>query len=312
MLTIKLFEPNIDVRRAVPDGIIFSGYYQSSSPTEIQSVSNSGLFKITLHGNFTSSGALVTDYEMYRSGGTPLYSVSGLSEKYLGSFSTSTGGFGLTTVPNLANTVPGQPIRVVGSDGNDQVQPWSFNDLLFDGGNGTDTLKLRDTKSSHSIQREGDTITIKGPGGLGLIYKTTGVERIEFTDSAIAYDTAGNGGEAYRLYQAAFNRTPDKAGLGFQMKALDNGATLKQVAQNFLNSPEFQSAYGTNLADSQFVTQLYQNVLHRSPDASGLDFQIKALWSGTDRAQLLVNFSESPENQAALIGVIQDGMAYTI
>ena len=34
--------------------------------------------------------------------------------------------------------------------------------------------------------------------------------------------------------------------------------------------------------------------------------------NGFTRADVLVGFSESPENQAALIGVTQDGMSYLL
>ncbi len=193
-----------------------------------------------------------------------------------------------------------------GNNFDNVLQSYKGNDYM-DGKAGTDTAVLSGTRSQYSILNGASLLTF-GPDGSDTMVN---VERLMFDDVCLAFDTQGAAGQAYRLYQAAFNRTPDKAGFGYQMQALDKGATLKQVAQNFLNSPEFRITYGANLDDSNFVTQLYQNVLHRPPDTGGLDFQIKALASGTDRAQLLVNFSESPENQAALIGVIQDGMAYT-
>lgn len=179
------------------------------------------------------------------------------------------------------------------------------------GGSKTDIAVFVGTQSSFTVSREGAALKVvdsTGKEGSGTLYD---VERIKFGDVAKAYDTDGNAGQAYRLYQAAFNRTPDQGGLGYQMKALDDGLSLVQVAQNFINSPEFSAAYGS-LNTTQFVTQLYQNVLHRAPDAGGLAYHTGNLDSGTNtRAQVLVGFSESPENQAALIGVIQNGMAYT-
>ncbi len=140
----------------------------------------------------------------------------------------------------------------------------------------------------------------------------TGIERLQFADGYMAMDTSGNGGQAYRLYQAAFDRTPDAGGLGFQMRELDTGRALAQVAQNFINSPEFNARYG-QLDNAAFVAQLYANVLDRAPDASGLAFHVGNLATGANtRANVLVGFSESPENQAALIGVIQAGMFYTL
>ena len=88
------------------------------------------------------------------------------------------------------------------------------------------------------------------------------------------------------------------------------GLSLTQVAQGFIDSPEFSAAYGS-LSNSDFVTQLYANVLHRAPDAAGLKFHVDLLNAGNiSRAQDLVGFSESTENQAALIGIIGNGFAY--
>lgn len=53
------------------------------------------------------------------------------------------------------------------------------------------------------------------------------VERIRFTDKVIALDIDGNAGEAYRLYKAAFDRTPDKEGLGSWIGQLDSQALDK-------------------------------------------------------------------------------------
>jgi len=146
-----------------------------------------------------------------------------------------------------------------------------------------------------------------GFGNFGVV--PTNVERIVADDWAVAYDLHGNAGLAYRLYQAAFDRQPDLPGLGFQINALDQGFALHDVAQNFLNSPEFQSLYGAHVSDEAYITALYGNVLHRAPDTGGYAYQLDALKT-YDRAQLLVNFSESPENQANVIGQIQAGILY--
>jgi hypothetical protein len=59
------------------------------------------------------------------------------------------------------------------------------------------------------------------------------------------------------------------------------------------------------------VDRFYTNVLHRAPDAAGADFWIKLMDAHTlTAADVLVQFSESPENQAALIGVTQNGIEY--
>ena len=155
--------------------------------------------------------------------------------------------------------------------------------------------------------RTGALLVSDGRDGTDSVY---GVERIRFADKSLAFDVDGNAGQAFRLYQAAFSRRPDEGGLGFQMNDLDQGVTLSQVAANFLASPEFQATYGS-LSDAAFVTRLYNNVLYRQPDAGGAAYHAARLESGVARGDILVGFSESPENKAALVGLIENGMVFT-
>ena len=89
--------------------------------------------------------------------------------------------------------------------------------------------------------------------------------------------------ETTRLYQAAFNRSPDSAGLAFWSGRLSQDATVDQVAQGFVDSPEFAASYGV-LNASGFVAQLYANVLHRAPDAAGQQGWLNTLTNGGTRA----------------------------
>lgn len=309
MITFKLYQPIPNLFLAPGSGQSY-GPYISASASEIQASGFGQGNKAIVKGTFGPTGSVVTSFDVYVAGAI-VYSASGVDIRYTGDLSKGT-GFSLPQIGHLnLFSIHQTPIRIIGSDGNDRIRPFMNEDLFAEGGSGTDTVQFWGLRQNHEIQRSGDSISVSAIGSYGEKYALTSVERIEFSDAAIAFDTAGNAGQAYRLYQAAFNRTPDQGGFTFQMKALDNGLSLKQVAQNFLASPEFQSTYGARLSDSQFVNQLYQNVLHRAPDSGGLAYQVSALSSGTDRAQLLVNFSESPENQAALIGVIQNGMTYT-
>ena len=66
------------------------------------------------------------------------------------------------------------------------------------------------------------------------------------------------------------------------------------IADGFLNSAEFQSKYGT-LDNADFITQIYENALHRAPEAAGAQFYEHLLDTGTSRAVVLVAIAESPE-----------------
>jgi hypothetical protein len=196
-----------------------------------------------------------------------------------------------------------------GTSGNDMLSVPASGNVTIDGASGIDTAVFGDVRANYAVTHNTDgsfTVTHGSAGTDTLV----NVERMQFIDEKVALDIGGDGGQAYRLYQAAFDRTPDMGGLGFWINSLDQGASLTQAASFFVVSPEFTGRYG-NLDNQQFATQLYENVLHRAPDASGLAFWQGQLDQGTmSRAQVLVGFSESPENQADVIGQIQDGFQY--
>ena len=217
------------------------------------------------------------------------------------------------SVDGLNNyTINMAPVAASGTDGADLLLG-QHNGAILHGGAGVDTVLYNDSDFFYRIVRNGDQATVTySLGSNGSSDTLVDVERLLFSYSAIALDIDGHGGQAYRLYQAAFGRTPDKAGLGYWIKALDNGSSLAQVAGEFVNSSEFLArSGGTASDDATFVSLLYNNVLHRAPDAGGQQYWLDALHHGATRADLLQSFSESAENQAALIGVIGNGFEYT-
>lgn len=115
--------------------------------------------------------------------------------------------------------------------------------------------------------------------------------------------------EATRLYQAAFNRSPDAGGLALWSGQLSQGIAVDQVARGFVGSAEFAATYGA-LDANAFVTQLYANVLHRTPDAPGLQSWLSALASGSSRAHVMTGFTDSNENRIATAGATHDAWVY--
>lgn len=139
------------------------------------------------------------------------------------------------------------------------------------------------------------------------------VERIAFEDGTLAFDDDGIAGQAYRIYQACFDRIPDAEGLGFWIKQLDAGnVTLTEAADFFIGSEEFAEVYGAPqaLADVHYLALLYANVLDRAPDTNGFGFWRNQQENGVTRADMLVYFSESTENVARVATAIDDGIWY--
>jgi hypothetical protein len=190
--------------------------------------------------------------------------------------------------------------NIVGSNG---------NQFIF-GSSTIDSVIFMSTIDNYVIDLGPNVITITSRSTFEGTDTLVDIERLIFSDGILAFDISGNAGQAYRLYQAAFARTPDTAGLKYQTNALDTALNLWQVAGNFIASPEFQGKYGSpsTVTDAQFVTLLYNNVLGRDPDQEGYDYHTTNLAAGVTRAQLLVQFSESPENQTNVLPVICEGI----
>jgi hypothetical protein len=206
--------------------------------------------------------------------------------------------------------VPSVPLppSVTGTSGNNVLAASAVGGLL-DGKEGVDTVVFGLQRSAYSLSNDGGAVSVVDAVH-GSTSRLANVERLQFSDENVALDITGNAGESYRLYQAAFNRTPDKAGLGFWIDVMDRGHALKEVAAGFIDSAEFRQLYGASPTDAQYVEALYANVLHRTPDAAGYDFWLHAMQLAP-RAEVLVNFSESAENQAQVIGAIQHGIEFT-
>ncbi len=178
------------------------------------------------------------------------------------------------------------------------------------GGSGIDTVNTGLASFNRAALSGSDDLrhlTLAGGGGQTFI----NVERLVFGAETIAFDVGGPAGQIYRIYQAAFDRTPDKAGLSFNLANYENkGFTLKDMANFFIVSPEFTKLYGANATDTAFVTAMYANVLDRAPDASGLSYYLERLGSGVwDRAHVLAGFSESPENISLVGTSIANGIS---
>ncbi|CAN7708790.1 DUF4214 domain-containing protein [Pseudoduganella sp. LjRoot289] len=203
-------------------------------------------------------------------------------------------------------------LNQVGTAGADTLSATAGINHL-DGGAGTDTVLYAGTRGGYTVAKTayGYTVAdVSGPGATDLLVNS---ERIKFADKSVAIDIDGLGGQAYRIYQAAFNRAPDLSGLGYWIAVMDEGVSLGGVAGRFMASAEFAGLYGsTTPGNDVLVTQLYSNVLHRTPDAGGYAYWMNILNTGLgSQATVLAEFSESAENKAQVIGAIQNGFEYT-
>ena len=207
-------------------------------------------------------------------------------------------------------------------------------------GSGFNTVILKGAHSSLAAangQPDSFSFNVDGSGLITLHDNNSGqsvtvsnAAFLIFNDAATTSDAAGNvdfssifylgnasQSEIVRLYTAALGRQPDLGGVEYYAHQLTAGFGFQQIAGEFMASPEFINRYGARASDTQFIDNLYANVLHRAPIASELAFYQAALsnaaagsivdstnpvmWS---RGQELVNFTNSPECQNDVSGFV--------
>lgn len=258
-------------------------------------------------GGETLSGTGDND-SIYGNGGNDhIYGGDGSDSLFSGEiFVAATGQYLVDTAGDMFFGEGGND-RITASAGNDILDGGAGNDIL-DGGAGWDSAVYAGTRASVTVAISDGSYTVtSASGGTDTLVN---VERIRFADIAVAYDYNGLAGEVYRLYQAAFDRTPDLPGMGFWLNAADNGVAVAAMAGAFASSAEFKQTYGENLSNAEFIALLYNNALNRNYEQEGMDFWMKAMNDGYTRAQLLNFFADSPENRAQVIGSIQGGIEY--
>lgn len=200
--------------------------------------------------------------------------------------------------------------RIDGGAGNDTISGGAGSDQL-NGGAGQDVAAYAGKFADYRLKigKDGSTVAdIRQALDIDIL---SGIERLKFDDVMVSLDIDGVAGQAYRLYQAAFNRTPDLGGLGYWIGRMEGGTSLLEVAAAFIGSSEFLSIYGAKPTNGDFLGKIYQNILHRAPDQAGFDYWLAAMDKGVSATDILAQFSQSQENVAALAGVLEAGIAYT-
>ena len=190
--------------------------------------------------------------------------------------------------------------NAVGGSGNDILIGNKYSNVL-NGASGKDTVKYLDNSNGYVINIQADKTTVTKGTDVDTLY---GIENVQFSDKTVSLDITGNAGMIYKLYQAGLNRTPDAYGLSYWLNSYENGFSMKNIANCFINSQEF-GVYG-NMTNRQFVDRLYLNVLDRVGEESGVNYWQNALdHNHISRDDLLVAFSQSSENHINVIGVLQ-------
>lgn len=196
--------------------------------------------------------------------------------------------FYLNDLDNLFDGGDGNDL-LFGFGGNDTLTGGADNDTLIGGDGDADVATYSGETSRYTVQinADGSTKVIDRSGADGTD-DILGIEKLDFLDrdfdlfkqTGISTLSAEDIDTFIELYIAYFNRAPDAEGLNFWGSAFAEGFSLEAIATLFLDQDETRATYPESATNLEFATQVYSNVLGRTPDAGGLTFWVGLLDEG--------------------------------
>jgi hypothetical protein len=202
---------------------------------------------------------------------------------------------------------------ISGASGNDSITGGHGDDAVT-GGSGIDVLVVASTRAASAVTiMDTSTLaaTVTGDGTDSI----TGVERIKYTDMALAIDINGNAGMTAKVVGALLGAAylQDRGVMGSMLHQADSGMTEQQLAAYVASTDLFASLAGSH-GNADFVTQVFEWVYLRAPTATELATYTQALDNGTStQGSLGATLAETNENlvNVDFVGLQSTGFAYT-
>lgn len=290
-----------------------AGFYELSNRLFIDGYAQHAT---TLNSVLSRNGAPGTDYfeQIYGATAITARNINASSGDYeifsSGEYYYPSDGDDLIVLPGRVQGVTagtGNDVVMIGT-GDSSVKDEAGSDIYVAHGTGN-SATFGDSWLFVTISKQDETITVSRYTGEND--QLVGFEKLHFNEGTVAFNEIS--AQGYRIYQAAFDRTPDLGGLGHWIRHLEERPQdLVWVAQQFIGSREFQDTYGTpdTVSNRDFVTLLYANVLDRTPDEGGFAAWNTNMQNGMSRQEVLAHFSESAENKQNVESAISDGIWY--
>ena len=198
--------------------------------------------------------------------------------------------------------------RLTGDAGNDRLTGSGGNDLL-NGGPGVDTAVYAGVRSGYLVAPQAATVTASA-GGEGRD-DLQGIERLAFSDGALALDLSGNAGTVAKFLGAVFGResVANTAYVGIGLSLIDGG-----MSADALMAYALEARLGGGYSREAEVRLLYQNLAGVAPSAADVAYWTGTLASGQYTPVSLAVFAAEYElnlQNIGFTGLAQDGLPYT-
>jgi Ca2+-binding RTX toxin-like protein len=185
---------------------------------------------------------------------------------------------------------------------------------FFDGGLGLDTVVYSGPQERYTINKTGNRYVVSESTGSDDTDYLSNIERLQFSNGKVALDVeTGNAGEAAKLIGALLGPTyvKDKALAGIVINLLDQKYSSDTIANLGLATPMFLSMAGSS-SNTDFVKQVFTNVVGRAPTPSESSTYVNMLDAGTSQSALALMAAHTDLNAARidLVGLIQHGLEF--
>ena len=185
---------------------------------------------------------------------------------------------------------------------------------FFDGGLGLDTVVYSGPQERYTINKTGNRYVVSESTGSDDTDYLSNIERLQFSNGKVALDVeTGNAGEAAKLIGALLGPTyvKDKALAGIVINLLDQKYSSDTIANLGLATPMFLSMAGSS-SNTDFVKQVFTNVVGRAPTPSESSTYVNMLDAGTSQSALALMAAQTDLNAARinLVGLIQHGLEF--
>jgi Ca2+-binding RTX toxin-like protein len=196
---------------------------------------------------------------------------------------------------------------------NDTIKGGPGTDF-FDGGLGLDTVVYSGPQERYTINKTGNRYVVSESTGSDDTDYLSNIERLQFSNGKVALDVEnGNAGEAAKLIGALLGPTyvKDKDLAGIVINLLDQKYTSDTIANLGLATPMYLSMAGSS-SNTDFVKQVFTNVVGRPPTPSESSTYVNMLDTGTSQSALALMAAHTDLNAARinLVGLVQHGLEF--
>ena len=209
---------------------------------------------------------------------------------------------------------------LLGGEGNDRLEGGEGDDVLdggagddfLDGGTGLDIALYGGPRAAHGLTRstDGSWRVESAASGTDQLVQ---VERVRFSDGAVALDLDSNAGDAARLLGLVLDaqalRDPGLA--GFALHHID-ALGLEGAARLLVDSGTLAQLAGGD-TPSQVIGHLYRSLFNQSPAQAEVDALLREAHAlGFDQADMVVFAAHLEQNaqNIDLVGLSGQGLAY--